>query len=228
MKKFFSEFKTFITRGNVVDMAVGVIVGSAFTAIVNGLSNYILKPIINWILALILGKDGLSGAVSFLSKAFVIGSDGKFVLDESGNKIVDLANSIYIDWGAFISTIINFLLIAFTLFIIVRVINKVREGVKEGGQAISKGRLTREQKKELKAAGINRKDKEAVKAYFEKKEAEEKAKAEQEQKEAEEKARLERLENPTTEDLLKDIRALLRRQNKQNKKPKKAQKPAQN
>ena len=150
MKKFFSEFKTFITRGNVVDMAVGVIVGSAFTAIVNGLSNYILKPIINWILALILGKDGLSGAVSFLSKAFVIGSDGKFVLDESGNKIVDLANSIYIDWGAFISTIINFLLIAFTLFIIVRVINKVREGVKEGGQAISKGRLTREQKKELK------------------------------------------------------------------------------
>ena len=41
MKKFFAEFKTFITRGNVVDMAVGVIVGSAFTAIVNGLSNFI-------------------------------------------------------------------------------------------------------------------------------------------------------------------------------------------
>ena len=127
MKKFFSEFKTFITRGNVVDMAVGVIVGSAFTAIVNGLSNYILKPIINWILALILGKDGLSGAVSFLSKAFVIGSDGKFVLDESGNKIVDLANSIYIDWGAFISAIINFLLIAFVLFSIVKVINRIAE-----------------------------------------------------------------------------------------------------
>ena len=46
MKKFFEEFKKFITRGNVVDMAVGVIVGSAFTSIVNGLSNFILKPFI--------------------------------------------------------------------------------------------------------------------------------------------------------------------------------------
>ena len=56
MKKFFEEFKKFITRGNVVDMAVGVIVGSSFTAIVNGLSNFILKPIINallfWIFAI--------------------------------------------------------------------------------------------------------------------------------------------------------------------------------
>ena len=50
MKKFFAEFKKFITRGNIVDMAVGVIVGSSFTAIVNGLSNNILKPIINWLL----------------------------------------------------------------------------------------------------------------------------------------------------------------------------------
>ena len=46
-KAFFGEFKTFIARGNVIDMAVGVIVGGAFTAIVNGVSNFILKPIIN-------------------------------------------------------------------------------------------------------------------------------------------------------------------------------------
>ena len=57
MKKFFSEFKKFIMRGNVVDMAVGVIVGSSFTAIVNALSNNILKPVINWILAMVFGKD---------------------------------------------------------------------------------------------------------------------------------------------------------------------------
>ena len=60
MKKFFEEFKKFITRGNVVDMSVGVIVGGAFTAIVNGLSNNILKPIVNWILALILGANSLN------------------------------------------------------------------------------------------------------------------------------------------------------------------------
>ena len=53
MKKFFEEFKKFIMRGNVVDMAVGVVVGSSFTAIVNGMTNYILKPIVNWLLALI-------------------------------------------------------------------------------------------------------------------------------------------------------------------------------
>ena len=50
MKKFFGEFKTFITRGNVLDMAVGVIVGSAFTAIVNALSDHILRPVINLLL----------------------------------------------------------------------------------------------------------------------------------------------------------------------------------
>ena len=59
--KFFSEFKDFITRGNVLDMAVGVIVGGAFTSIVNSLSNHILKPIINWVLALIFGQNSLSG-----------------------------------------------------------------------------------------------------------------------------------------------------------------------
>ena len=83
IKKFFEEFRVFITRGNVLDMAVGVIVGGAFTGIVNGLSNYILKPIINWLIALILGQQGLSGAITYLSKVEVDG-------------VVDLTNSIYI------------------------------------------------------------------------------------------------------------------------------------
>ena len=56
MKKFYSEFKTFITRGNVIDMSVGVVIGGAFTAIVNGLTDFIFKPLINWILALIFKK----------------------------------------------------------------------------------------------------------------------------------------------------------------------------
>jgi large conductance mechanosensitive channel len=127
MKKLFGEFKKFITRGNVLDMAVGVIVGGAFTAIVNGLSNFILRPIINWILALIIGKDGFSAAVTFLSKVYVLDTNGQPVLNDLGEKIVDLPNSIYIDWGSFISAVINFLLIAFVLFMIVKTINKVNE-----------------------------------------------------------------------------------------------------
>ena len=120
---FFAEFKKFITRGNVLDMSVGVIVGGAFTGIVNGLSNFILKPLINWLLAALIGKDGLEGAITMLSPAY------EDVVSESGvvTKTLDLANSIYIDWGAFISAIINFLLIAIVLFTIVRVMNRLNE-----------------------------------------------------------------------------------------------------
>ena len=198
MKKFFGEFKKFITRGNVLDMAVGVIVGGAFTAIVNALSNNILKPIINWILALVLGKDSLSELYTFLVKTEVTDAT-------TGEITVDLANSIYIDWGAFINAIINFLLIAFVLFMIVRTINKMKS------IDLVDDRLTKEDKKALKAQGKRVTDKEAVKEYLNAKAAkaaEEKAKADAE---AAEKARLEREANPTTEDLLKMILAQMQK-----------------
>lgn len=193
MKKFFEEFKKFITRGNVVDMAVGVIVGSSFTAIVNGMSNYILKPIINWLIALIFGKNSFAEIHTFLIK----------VTDDTG--AIDLTQSIYIDWGAFINAVLNFLIVAFVLFTIVKIINRFREERKEFAESIMRGRLTRSERRELRKAGINRRDKEAVKAYFEEKKriADEAAKKAEE--EAAEKARLEREANPTTEDLLKMI-----------------------
>ena len=202
MKNFFTEFKKFITRGNVVDMAVGVIVGSSFTAIVNGMSNFILKPIINWILALIFGANSLSECYTFLKEGY------KDVLDEAGNVIaqeLDLAQSIYIDWGSFINAVINFFLIALVLFTIVKVINKFKDERKELNEKLASGKLTKEQKKELKAAGVNKKDKEAVAAYFAEKKrlADEQAAAEAAK--AAEAARLEREANPTTEDLLKQI-----------------------
>ena len=199
MKKFFTEFKKFITRGNVVDMAVGVIVGSSFTAIVNGLSNYILKPLINYVLALIFGADSLSEIYTILKPAYTV--------DEAGNEILDLANSIYLDWGAFINAIINFFLIALVLFTIVKVINKFREDNREFKANLLKGKPTKEERKEMKALGIKRSDKEAVKAYYDEKAR----KAEEEKCAAEEKARLDRLANPTTEELLKEIVALLKK-----------------
>ena len=201
MKKFFGEFKKFITRGNVLDMAVGVIVGGAFTAIVNALSNNILRPLINALLKLILGANSLSEVFTFLVKV------------ESEPGVVDLANSIYIDWGAFINAIINFLLIALVLFMIVRIINKVNERNAELKADLAKLKLTKEQKKELKEAGISLFDRKAVKEYFDakaQKEAEEAAAAAEAQAKADaEAAALERLNNPTTEDLLKQIKALL-------------------
>lgn len=199
MKKFFSEFKKFITRGNVVDMAVGVIVGSSFTAIVNGLSNNILKPVINWLLAIILGADSLSNVHTVLLPGY-----------KEDGVTVDLAESIYIDWGAFINSVINFFLVAFVLFTIVKIINGVRDGQTKWLKRLERGKLTGADRKELKARGIKRTDIVAIRAYIEEKlarvEAEAKAKAEAE---AEAKRR-EAEANPTAEKLLAEILAELK------------------
>lgn len=118
-KGFFGEFKEFISRGSVIDLAVGIIIGGAFTAIVTALTGHILTPLINWILAAIIGDKGLESARTLLS--------AQYKPAEGGGQIIDWESSIYIDWGAFISAIINFILIALVLFIIVKVINKAKE-----------------------------------------------------------------------------------------------------
>ena len=207
MKKFFAEFKKFITRGNVVDMAVGVIVGSSFTAIVNGLSNFILKPLVNALLAILLGKNSLSDLHTYLIKSF----KDVTVTDELGNEIIkkeiDLANSIYIDWGSFINAVINFFLIAFVLFTIVKIINKIRDNNKSMLKELNEGQPTKEERKEMKKRGIKFSDKAAVAAFY----AEKAQKIADEKAAAEEKARQERLANPTTEDLLKQIIELIKK-----------------
>jgi large conductance mechanosensitive channel len=199
MKKFFEEFKKFITRGNVVDMAVGVIVGSSFTAIVNGMSNYILKPIINWLLALTFGKNSLSEVYTFL---------GDPVYDEAG--VIILEESIYIDWGAFINSVLNFFLVAFVLFTIVKIINKVREERDEMKEKIRRNTPTRAQRKEMKKLGIKLHDYNEVQKYLDNyynKIEEDKKKAEAE---AKEKARLELEANPTADMVLREIRDILK------------------
>ncbi len=202
MNKYVGEFKKFINRGNVVDMSVGVIVGSAFTAIVTAMSNNILKPIVNFFLATLFDADSLHEIYTYLKTVYAD------VLDEEGNVIgqeIDLAQSIYIDWGAFINAVINFFLIAFVLFTIVKFINKVRTEQKEFAEKIAEHTLDRHERKELRQHGVNPRDKEAVEAYFaEKKRLEEEAAAKA-KLEAEEKARIDREQNPTTEDLLKKI-----------------------
>ena len=219
MKKFFGEFKKFITRGNILDLAVGVIVGGAFTAIVTSLTNNIIRPLINWILALIGGKKGLASVYSILSPAYKTDAEGNFILDEANNKVIDLANSIYIDWGLFITAILDFIIIAFTIFLIVKLVNLSREKLKEFGTLIevqSKKEVRAEKKAiRLKAKQEGRKFSEVWKEYEEEKKrlAEEKAKLE-----AEEKAKAEaeaKKNNPSQEELLKQIRDLLIAQNNQ-------------
>ena len=207
MKKFFGEFKKFITRGNILDMAVGVIVGGAFTAIVTALTNSIIRPFINWLLAVITGGSGLDSVYTFLTKAWTV--------DANGNQIIDLANSIYIDWGDFITKIIDFLIIALTIFIIVKVINSSKDYMKKAAADLEKAYPNKAERKELKKRGVNLKDRKAVKEGLA-----------QLIKEEEERKALEEASKPVVEkqeDILKDIRALLQAQAAQNQTQDKAE-----
>ncbi|MBQ4284803.1 MAG: large conductance mechanosensitive channel protein MscL [Lachnospira sp.] len=98
MKKFMAEFKKFIARGNVMDMAVGIIIGSAFTAIVTSLVNDIINPLI-----------GLVGGKNF---------------DQYS---VTLNGTAVLNYGKFITAIINFLIIALVVFIILKTVNTISE-----------------------------------------------------------------------------------------------------
>ena len=102
MKAFLNEFKEFINRGNVMDMAVGVIVGAAFTAIVTSLTDDIINPLIK-----LLTGDATSGIAGLTIP--VAGT-------ENG-----------IDIGAFLSAVINFLIVAFCVFLMVKAFNKAKD-----------------------------------------------------------------------------------------------------
>lgn len=103
--KFFREFKKFIARGNVIDMAVGIIIGSAFTKIVTSLVNDVITPVIS----LITGKVNVT--------------DLKYVITEATESAPELALS----YGNFIQAVIDFLIIAFVVFVMVNSINKFHE-----------------------------------------------------------------------------------------------------
>ena len=173
MKKFFQEFKKFISRGNVMDMAVGTIIGAAFTAIVTALSNGILKPIINMVLYYCFGgdNDALDKMYTVLVKVYKV---------EDGKQVLDLANSILIDWGAFISAIINFLLVAFVLFLIIRTFNNIKDGAEKTKNI--ENIINFKNSKDIK---LNKKEL----AYLEEKRAKEEAAAALEAKKKEEEAK---------------------------------------
>lgn len=187
MKKLFKEFKEFISRGSVIDLAVGMIIGAAFTAIVTAVVNYVLKPII----ALIpLGSDGTFKTI--------LKPEVKEIVD--GVEVIKQAE-VAIVWSEVISAIITFLLTALILFIIIKLINTARNAAQNAKAKLGEGKLTKEQKAELKAAGIDKKDKEAVKKYFEEKAAKEAAEAPVEEPQ------------PTQEELLASILEELKKQN---------------
>ncbi len=111
--KFFDEFKEFIAKGNAMDMAVGVVVGGAFTAIVNSLVEDIINPFLGF-----LGGLAAKGANA-------VGAGGALSEAESFSSFMIPGTEIAI--GSFVGAIINFLLMAFVIFCIVKAINTMKD-----------------------------------------------------------------------------------------------------
>lgn len=111
----FKEFKEFATKGNVVDMAVGIVVGAAFGAIVASfVADVIMPPI-----GLLLGKVDFANLFIILKSGAVPGPYGTIAAAKQ-------AGAVTLNYGAFINTIISFLIIAFAVFLVIRQINKLR------------------------------------------------------------------------------------------------------
>ena len=128
LKKYGEEFKTFAMRGNVIDMAVGIIIGAAFGKIVDSLVNDIIMPPLGWVL----------GRVDFSKLFLVLPLDGKFEHFDSLDAAT-AAGAVTINYGVFINTLISFLLVAFAVFLLIKGINKLQAPrVKEDGTPTTK------------------------------------------------------------------------------------------
>ena len=158
--KLLKEFKAFITKGNVVDLAVGMIIGAAFTAIVTALVNSIFKPLIN---AIPMGD--LQGLITMLVAKNADGLTAAECAKQGIEFVADMSKSVYIDWGAFIMAIINFLITALVLFAMVKLINMVRggfTGLRRDTKFLES--LTPEEKATIKGKVATRKELRAIKA----------------------------------------------------------------
>ena len=197
MKKFFSDFKKFITRGNVFDLAVGMIIATAFNKIVSSLVNDIIMPLITY----------ATGASSVKELSIPLRYEW-----------VDGVKTVSLSWnyGSFLQYVIDFFIIALSVFIMVKVVTNSRKRLEEFGEMIEK-QTKKEYRDEYRqvrklAKEQNRKFKELWAEHNAEKKriADEKAKLEAEEKAKKEAE--ERLKNPTQEELLKDIRDLLKEQ----------------
>ena len=109
--KFFGEFKKFIMRGNVIDLAVGVIIGGAFQAIVKSLVDDLISPLL-----------GMIGGTDFSKYTITL---KEAVVDKATGEVT--SEALMLNYGAFITAVINFLIMAFVIFLLVKTINKISD-----------------------------------------------------------------------------------------------------
>ena len=117
MKKLFADFKKFITRGNVIDMAVGVIIGGAFNKIVSSVVNDVIMPPIGVLI----------GGVDFKDLKLVLKDAVPEQLDEAGNVVQAAVAEVTLNYGSFIQNVVDFLIIALTIFFMIKGVTKLTE-----------------------------------------------------------------------------------------------------
>lgn len=145
MKKMASEFKEFIARGNVMDLAVGVIIGGAFSSIVNSLVNDVIMPIISLIIG---GIDFSNWFISLDGTKYTTLSEAK----DAGASVLA--------YGSFISAIIYFLILAFVIFLLVKGVNKLtRKKKKEEAKEVAPSKSNEEELLEKILAELKKKNK---------------------------------------------------------------------
>ena len=110
MKKFFDEFKAFAMRGNVLDMAIGVVIGGAFGKITTSIVNDIIMPLVSM----------LTGGVDFTAWKWVL----KDAVKEAGEVVTP---EVAVNFGNLISVIVDFIIVAFAMFLVVKAMNKVND-----------------------------------------------------------------------------------------------------
>lgn len=198
MRKFFREFKAFISKGNVFDLAVGMIIATAFNKIVSSMVNDIIMPIVTY----------ATGAASLNELSVPL----RWAKNAAGETIVTLRWA----YGNFIQTVIDFLIIALSVFIMVKIVTSSRRRMEKLNKKYASKEFKQRRKQARQIAKAENRSYSEVFAELEEKaklEAEEKARIELEeklQKELEE-----RKNNPTETDLLKEIRDLLKENKKE-------------
>lgn len=116
LKRNLDEFKTFAMRGNVMDMAIGIIIGAAFGKIVDSMVKDIVMPPLGWIL----------GKVDFTNLYLTFPNSNGEIVKYPSLEAAQSAGAVTINYGMFINTLISFIIVAFSVFLIIKVINKIQ------------------------------------------------------------------------------------------------------
>ena len=128
LKKELNEFKAFAVRGNVIDMAVGIIIGAAFGKIVDSMVNDVIMPPLGWL----MGKVDFANLYLTLPTSIIDGEIPHYPSLEAAKA----AGAVTINYGVFINTLISFLMVAFAVFLLIKGVNKLQAAAKKDAKAV--------------------------------------------------------------------------------------------